>query len=309
MWIPISSNRWGNHPVAGLSPYQPQTWCSYLQSVHSYWQEHGWLDSYPYLWGMDEPGGKTFQTVGQQASVAHSCFPGSHVIVTGTPSSRNKALWNGGSDDVDVWAVLASRYYGKYTTPAQTEEHISNARQTSNLIDKLRKRGKQIWTYTYPSKSHSTPGLSAAEPLSDPRMFVDWAALEGITGVLYGEGTTTYGKENPLVSNDRAQGSFVLIYPGQAGPVPSARLEVLREGIEDWEILNVVRQRHGAGEVRKLLSGLFSTTAKATELGCTVGCQIKTSEPYSWPTFSHDASTAGKLTRMRVAALDVASRP
>ena len=58
MWIPISSNRWSKSTyVGGQSPFEPQTWCSYLRSVHDFWQSHGWLaGSYPYLWGMDEPG-------------------------------------------------------------------------------------------------------------------------------------------------------------------------------------------------------------------------------------------------------------
>jgi hypothetical protein len=107
--------------------------------------------------------------------------------------------------------------------------------------------------------------------------------------------------------NDRAKGSFVLVYPGRNGPIASARLEVLREGIEDWEILNVVRHRHGAGAVRKLLSGLFSTTAKGVKLGCTVGCPIRTSTPYSWPVWSHDAGTPRTVASMRAAALRSAS--
>ena len=54
----------------------------------------------------------------QQAKVTHSCFPGSHVLVTGKPTAQNHFLWNGGKDDVDAWVVLASRYYGKYTNPS-----------------------------------------------------------------------------------------------------------------------------------------------------------------------------------------------
>ncbi len=308
MWIPISSNRWPKSSyVGGLSPYAPQTWCSYLRSVHGYWQQEGWLASYPYLWGMDEPGPKNSKTVSEQASVAHSCFPGSHVIVTGNPSPQNKLLWNGGSNDVDTWVVLADRYYGKYTTPSQLKKHVSHATQRLKPIDRVRRQGKQIWTYTYETKAHSTPSFGATERLTDPRVFVDWAALEGISGVLYGQGTTTYGKSNPLVSNDRAQGGFVLIYPGRDGPVPSARLEVLREGIEDWEILDVVRHRHGAKAVRQILGGLFSTTAKGTKLGCTVGCPLKTRTPFSWPRWSHDAATPGKLATMRAKALAAAS--
>jgi Domain of unknown function (DUF4091) len=307
MWIPISSNRSkAGEYVGGLSPFKPQKWCSYLHSVRGFWQQHGWLGAYPYLYGMDEPGLTRFRVVQEQAKVTHACFAGSHVIVTGQPNTQNRFLWNGGNDDVDAWVVLASRYYGQYTNPAQSRRGVSHANQALKLIDAARHHHKQIWTYTYAAGSHSTPGFTATEAASDPRVFVDWAALEGITGLLYGQGTTTYAKGNPLVSNNKGKGSFVLVYPGPNGPIASARLEVLREGIEDWEILNIVRHKHGPPAVRRLLSGLFSTTAKGAELGCTIGCALKTSTPYSWPTYSHDATTPGTIARMRAAALKAA---
>jgi glycosyl hydrolase family 123 len=308
MWIPVSNNRWSPRTyVGGRSPFKPQSWCSYLRSVHGFWQSHGWLSSYPFLWGMDEPGLTRFRVVAKQAKVTHSCFAGGHVIVTGMPTAKDRFLWNGGKDDVDAWVVLASRYYGKYTNPSLSRRGISHADQELRLINAARHHHKQIWTYTYDAASHSTPGFAATEPASDPRVFVDWAAFEGITGVLYGEGTTTYSKVNPLVSNDKGKGSFVLLYPGRNGPVASARLEVLREGIEDWEILNVVRQKHGPAAVRHLLSGLFSSTAKGAKLGCTIGCPIRTNTPYSWPIWSHNAGTPRTVAQMRVAALQAAS--
>lgn len=303
MWIPISNNRWSPSTyVGGRSPYKPQGWCSYLKSVHDFWQNHNWLGSYPYLYGMDEPGASRFRTVQRQAKVTHSCFAGGHVLVTGKPTAQNHFLWNGGKDDVDAWVVLASRYYGEFGHHGH-----SRAKQELALINSARRHHKQIWTYTYDASSHSTPGFTVTEPATDARVFVDWAAYEGITGLLYGQGTTTYAKGNPLVSNDKAKGSYVLIYPGKNGPIASARLEVLREGIEDWEILNVARHKHGAVAVRKLLSGLFSTTAKGAKLGCTIGCPLKTSTPYSWPTWSHDASTPRTVASMRAAALQAAS--
>jgi hypothetical protein len=308
MWIPISNNRWSPSTyVGGRSPYKPQTWCSYLKSVHGFWEKHAWAGAYPYLYGMDEPGAAQFKTVAKQAKVTHSCFPGSHVLVTGKPTAQNHFLWNGGKDDVDAWVVLASRYYGEYTNPSLSRRGISHARQELALINSARRHHKQIWTYTYDASSHTTPGFTATEPASDARVFVDWAAFEGISGLLYGQGTTTYAKGNPLVSNDKANGSYVLLYPGKNGPIASARLEVLREGIEDWEILNVVRHKHGAAAVRKLLSGLFSSTAKGAKLGCTIGCPLKTSTPYSWPTYSHNAGTPGTVASMRAAALRAAS--
>jgi hypothetical protein len=179
------------------------------------------------------------------------------------------------------------------------------------LINKARARGKQIWTYTYESRSNDTPGLALNEPAADPRMLTAWAALEGITGLLRGQGTTSYAPgANPFNVNDRAFGDFVLIYPpvkADAGPTPSARLEVLREGIEDWEILNVVRHKHGAKAVVKLLSKLYSTTSTGAKLSCEVGCAIKAKQPYSWPLWSKNATTATKLVQMRVAALASAS--
>jgi hypothetical protein len=304
MWIPVSNNRWAPSTyVGGQSPFKPQKWCRYLRSVHGFWQKHGWLNSYAYLWGIDEPGLTRFKIVQKQAAVTHSCFAGGHVIVTGRPTAENRFLWNGGNDDVDAWVVLASRYYGQYTNPSQSGNGVSHATQNLKLINEVRHRGKQIWAYTYEAASHSTPGFTATEPLADPRVFVDWAAMEGITGLLYGQGTTTYSKGNPLDSNDKGQGSFVLIYPGRDGPIASARLEVLREGIEDWEILNVVRKKHGNATVTRLLSGLFSTAGAGAKLGCTIGCALKTSTPYSWPTWSDDTSTPTKIAQMRTAAL------
>jgi len=308
MWIPISSNR--STPttyVGNRSPFRPQTWCPYLESVHRFWQKHNWLSSYAYLWGMDEPGPRLFNVVARQAAVTHRCFPGSHVIVTGRPSAKNRILWNGGRDDVDVWAVLASRYYGEYTNPLQSRQGLSRATQNLKLIDAARRRHQEIWTYTYDSTSNDTPGFAATEASVNPRVFVDWAALENITGLLYGEGTTTYSKGNPLDAIDKENGSFVLIYPGRTGPVPSARLEVLREGIEDWEILNIVRHKHGKATVTRLLSGLFSTSGSSAKLGCNLGCTFKTSTKYTWPKTSNDASTPGKVAQMRAAALKAAS--
>jgi hypothetical protein len=310
MWIPISNNRSTPHEwAARVSPYQPRAWCRYLRAVKGVWGSRGWLPgAYPYLWGLDEPGAALYPVLRQQATTTHRCWPGSHVVVTGKPTADNRFLWNGGRDDVDVWAVLESRYYGEFTTPGQRQRGENRGTMFLRYINAARKRGKQIWTYTYSSNSHDTPGLAANEPVADARMFVEWAALEGITGLLRGEGMTSYTRSvNPFVRNDRENGDYVLIYPGRSGPVASARLEELREGIEDWEILNIVRQQHGSRAVVKLLSGLFSTTANGAKLACVVGCPIKSSRPYSWPLWSKSGATATLIAEMRAKALAAAA--
>ena len=110
-----------------------------------------------------------------------------------------------------------------------------------------------------------TPGYTAAEPLSNPRMFLLWNALEGIRGTLYAQGVTSYYKENPFDSV-RSDGEYVLLYPGPTGPIASARLEQIRDGIEDWDVLDIVRRKRGLSAVRTVLAGagLFSATAAAS---------------------------------------------
>ena len=68
-----------------------------------------------------------------------------------------------------------------------------------------------------------------------------------------------------------------------------------------------MRQKHGAASVRRLLSGLFTTNANGAVLACTVGCQLKSNTRYSWPLYSRDGSTAGKIAQMRAQALAAAA--
>jgi hypothetical protein len=298
--IPISNQRASvRNRIAGISPFELGPWCDYLHAVRSFWDAHGWLDGrLSYLYSLDEPGPAWMRVVGQQASTVHRCWAGSKMLVTGNPGLPNRFLWDGkGPDDVDIWAVLSRRYYGHYNDP-----HAN-----LDVIAKARAAGKMIWSSTYTGVDGS-PGYSAAEPLSDPRVFLLWNALEGIQGTLYAQGLTSYTKGNPLDSV-AANGESVLVYPGADGPVASARLEQIRDGIEDWDVLDVVRRKRGLGGVRTILAdaGLFSASPARVELACTVGCELHGASRYSWPQWSHDAATAQKIEAAHLQALRVAS--
>jgi hypothetical protein len=301
MRIPISNQRAsrGNR-IAGISPFEPETWCNYLRSVRGFWEQHGWLDGrVPYLYTLDEPGPEGMRLVAKQAATGHWCFPGSKLLVTGNPAAGNHFLWdNRHGDDVDIWAVLSRRYYGRFSHP----------REKLDLISRARRAGKAIWSATY-SGTPGTPGYTATEPLSNPRMFLLWNALEGIGGTLYAQGTTSYTTANPLESV-ASGGENVLLYPGPTGPIASARLEQIRDGIEDWDVLDIVRRKRGLSEVRTILAraGLFSAGAREVKLACTRGCELGGSTKYSWPQWSHDAATARKIEQAKLAALKLAAR-
>jgi hypothetical protein len=307
--IPISSNRTSDRNyIAGLSPFEPETWCTYLGNVRAFWAQHdaARADSVEYLFGLDEPGLPGQRLVARQAAVLHRCFPGGRQLMTGNPSRANTFLWNGrGGDDLDIWTVLSRRYYGKFTAPAQKRAGKDRARDYLALTDKVRARGAMVWSYTY-TGTPGTPGFAATEPLSNPRLFMLWNALEGIEGVLYGQGTTSYTKANPFDSI--GSGEFVLLYPGPSGPIPSARLEQIRDGIEDWAIFNMVRVRRGTDEVRAIFgnAGLFSATRAHVRLACTFGCELKSETKFAWPLWSRDASTARRIEAAKLAALRLA---
>jgi len=305
MRIPISSNRTSSgHWIAGLSPSAPERWCDYLRAVRGFWAENGWLmHSVPLLYAQDEPSLSGQRLVARQSKTLHQCWPEARSLMTGTPSptGANRFLFDGrGGDDLDVWVVLSRRYYGQFTPPAE-QRSGNRARELFSSIERIRKRAA-IWSYTYDGVG-GTPGLRADEPLSDPRMLLLWNALEGLQGLLYGQGVTSYDRGNPLERVLR-RGEFVLAYPGATGPIPSARLEQIRDGMEDWALFDAVRRAHGAARVRAILgqAGLFSTDPRAVHLACQLGCELKSGTKYSWPHWSHDATTAARIERARLAA-------
>ncbi len=304
MRVPISSNR-QRSPLAGVSPFEPERWCDYLKNVHSFWGTHGWLNAtIPYVYALDEPGLSGQRLVARQAKATHACFPGGRQLMTGNPTPANRFLWNGGNDDLDIWVVLLRRWYGRFTSPG----HAANrARENLGHIAAVRRRGTMAWSYTY-SAIAGTPGLRADGALTEPRMYLLWNALEGTDGVLYGQGTTNYTTPNPLDRVDRG-GEFVLFYPGRQTPIPSARLEQIRDGLEDAAIFNAVRRKRGAGAVRSILggAGLFSADARGVRLACSIGCELRRGHAYAWPVWSNDGTTARKIEAAKLRALVAAS--
>ena len=304
--IPISSNRTSaRNYIAQMSPFAPETWCEYLGRVRSFWAENEVLGTapLPYLFGYDEPSLAGQRLVARQAKALHDCFPGGAQLMTGSPTRANAFLWDGkGGDDLDVWTVLSRRYYGTWTSPAHTRAGTSRARAYLALIDKVRARGKMVWTYTY-TGTPGTPGFAATEPLSNPRMLMLWTALENVQGVLYAQGMTSYTTTNPRASI--GTGEKVLVYPGPSGPWPSARLTQIRDGVEDWAILNLLRQRRGQGEVRAIFgsSGLFSAGRAGVRLACNLGCELRSTTKYAWPRWSQDVTTPRRIEAARLAAL------
>jgi hypothetical protein len=297
--VPLSNQRHVGPLLGRVSPREPETWSPWLALVRPFWLTNGLAGrAVAYTW--DEPGPGQYALLAQQGRSLAAGFPEAKLLATMTPAPGNHALRDGGPDDVDVWAVLSRRFYGSFNRP----------RASYALVDALRRRtDKEVWSVTYRGVAGS-PGYSATEPLTNVRLFFAWNALERTRGTLYAQGMVTYHGRDPWQALP-GHGESVLIYPGRPEPVSSLRLEAIRDGIQDANVLAAYSARFGRPALVRLLArnGLFRARGGRLLLGCTRGCDLRTGTKFSWPVWQRDERRASAgLERARRAALAAVSR-
>jgi hypothetical protein len=149
-------------------------------------------------------------------------------------------------DWVDIWIPLSPVYEAQ--TAAQA-----------------RLRGREVWWYICISPIHPYANWFVEYPALEARLLWWMAQRRGIEGFLYYAlnrwpdqraplRADAYGRArwNPA-SYGTANGDGSLLYPGVAGPISSIRLENVRDGIEDYELLGLLAARTG-GEAAQVLS-------------------------------------------------------
>lgn len=118
------------------------------------------------------------------------------------------------------------------------------------VLSQRMRQGDRLWFYTVWGR----PGVMIDEPALDHRLMFWACAKYGAEGFLYW-GTTHWGyncdgEERwparpwlPFNSQAGHNGCGYLIYPGpDAQPLASVRLSIIRDGIEDYEYLHLLRQ-------------------------------------------------------------------
>jgi hypothetical protein len=104
--------------------------------------------------------------------------------------------------------------------------------------EELRKLGKEVWLYVS-GPSPPYPTLAIDYPAMAYRV-LPWMCWKfRVSGLLYW--CVNYWTTNPYLDPMNTpwgqNGNGALYYPGPDGPVSSIRLEVLRDGMEDYEYL------------------------------------------------------------------------
>ena len=269
--IPIQGLRGGTvdgrptGKLAGLSgetPEYQQLMADYLGKIQEHLREKGWLDK-GYVYWYDEPEEKDYPVVAEGFGLLKKYAPDLARMLTEEPSSQLCDQLDAAGGNIDIWCPISCSF------------SMSAARERME-------KGERFWWYVCcgPKAPYCTEFTD--HPAHELRLW-HWQAFErGITGSLiwvtnYWTCETAFpnGYQNPYVDpmcyvldynaapgikRFWGNGDGRLFYPplcaavpqnhnGQLiteDPVDSIRLEELREGIEDYEILLTLRERYEA---------------------------------------------------------------
>ncbi|MEM7757765.1 MAG: glycoside hydrolase domain-containing protein [Cyanobacteria bacterium P01_A01_bin.40] len=148
-------------------------------------------------------------------------------------------------DQVDIWAVNPSRYDA-----------------AGNRIKEVLRQGKEVWFYAALVLGGNVPNWQidfAPINYRIPQGFINQSL--GLTGLLYWrvdnwtedpwnevviDPFMGFAPENHDTGNEYYPGDGMLIYPGKQvgieGAAPSMRLKWIREGIEDYEYIEILKR-------------------------------------------------------------------
>ncbi|MFW5988464.1 MAG: DUF4091 domain-containing protein, partial [bacterium] len=200
----------------------------YLRAWHSFLKKKGWLDSIIQHIA-DEPHEECEEEYRILSGIVRKFMP--EVPLLDALQSYNL------EGAVDIWVPL-NRYYEK----------------NKEKFDELKELGDQIWFYTCCGPGGNYLNRLLDMPLLRTR-YLHWGNYKyNLTGYLHwGFNRYKYGEQDPFEETCRLDkedievsfpaGDTHITYPGSDGPWGSVRLEAMRAGIEDYELLSLLAKK------------------------------------------------------------------
>ncbi|MGW2572889.1 glycoside hydrolase domain-containing protein [Streptomyces sp. NPDC001537] len=131
---------------------------------------------------------------------------------------------------------------------------------TAQQAEQRRAEGKITTFYVYGTPAH--PNTLAYSPAVEARMLPWIAAQRHLDGFLrwsYNSWTSDPFTQPVYIFT---QGDEYLVYPGRNGPMSSVRWEQLKEGIEDFELIDELREQDGRTTDSDALTQALSTVTR-----------------------------------------------
>src|SRR4028119_1299244 len=128
------------------------------------------------------------------------------------------------------------------------------------MLEAERKKDRETWWYTMVEPKNPYPTWLVDDDAAAVRVYGWMMARYGITGFVY---SMAHGWGPKPLQNIQSfagtNGDGTLLYPselaGGSGPMPSIRLMLLRDAIEDYELLRVLKNAPLREKLTRLIIG------------------------------------------------------
>lgn len=239
---------WPKADGVSQNPPSAASWVASWSAIWSDMGARGWQHvGYVYL--ADEPKVADFIAVGTKAQQVKRGAPNFKTLITSglrRDSADGIHSLESYNDWIDVWCPVINLY---------ESSAASHGNGVTNL-DAVRAAGDEVWTYTsnMSISDRGAPGYFIDYPNGTYARILNWIAwFYNIDGLLYFDTAASWAASstNPYTNVYRynGNGDGTLWYPGATGliggshgiPIPSNRLNYIRDGFEDYEYMSLLK--------------------------------------------------------------------
>lgn len=202
-----------------------------LRATEAHLRARGWL-RLAYVYAVDEPVALSFDVLRAQHAFVKAAAPGLPILQTlhppgtvTTPLCRSlPPAYAALEGVVDVWVPETDCLSPRFSRRAQ-------------------RRGEEVWTYVCIASQGRHANMWAIDRPATEQRLLFWQLWQaGLDGFLYWN-ATWWAQVDPWrdpMTYPGGNGDGSLFYPGEDGPVPSLRLALVRDGVEDFEYLTLL---------------------------------------------------------------------
>ncbi len=221
---------------------------AWLTAWRRHFEERGWSDRL-WLYTLDEPRAAQLPELARRARAARAA--GVRVFVTAAPQPSLAGLVDAWAPNLNGFEASAAGYFGAATAgpPWWYVSCLSHA-----CAEPPAGGAPASWERSY----RGWPGYEIDRPGAAARVMGWLGFRQGVAGELYYDAIEAWGRGDPWRDPRlfAGNGDGTLLYPGLPAhlggehpfPVESVRLKLIRDGLEDWALLRLARER-GLGDL------------------------------------------------------------
>jgi len=215
------------------------------------------LYRYAYIYGFDEIGRNSYAAMKDIFGRIKQRYPDLPLMTTARVPDYG--LKSGLADVVDIWTPLTARY-------------------KLDKVEAARRRGEHVWWYICIAPRHPHANWFIEYPAIDARSLMGVQSFKFKTeGFLYYTFTRWSVNDHPIragpytdwnpASYKGNNGDGSLICPGPDGPLPTIRIENLRDGLEDYEYFRLLEDEMTMAERQGAHKAMLEAARKALIVG------------------------------------------